>query len=322
MDGRSRVVVALAAFVVALSLVAIPQAAFAAVEPPQPAPADAGSSLLSFPLRGAAGDPISPNALNYAESGPAGGPLLIFLPATGSVPSHYQEFLDDASSVGYHVLALDYWNQGKSVVGTCASDPRCYTAVQENRFNGSHPTRFSAIAPRDSILNRLHDALRYLSSSDPSGDWGEYSTNGQINWSQIVLAGHSQGGGESAFIAHGHEVRGVLMFSSPVESVNGVTASWMSTPGKTPASAMYGLDNENDLYFHHIVGSWAALGLGAPVYSSSVPAGTTAHVIVNTLDLGDPEQSHARSVSDSTPVNAAGVPLLEPVWTWMLEQVA
>jgi pimeloyl-ACP methyl ester carboxylesterase len=311
----------LATFVVAVSLVVIPQAAFAAVEPPQPAPAKAGSALVSFPLHGASGDPISPNALNYAESGPAGGPLLIFLPATGSVPRNYQEFLDTASAVGYHVLALDYWNRGESVVGTCASNPRCYTAVQENRFNGSHPTSFSAIAPRDSILNRLHDALRYLNKSDPSGDWGEYSTKGQINWNQIVLAGHSQGGGESAFIAHGHQVRGVLMFSSPVDSVNGATASWMSTPGKTPVSSMYGLDNENDLYFHHIVASWAALGMGTPVYSSSVPTGTTAHAIVNTLDLGTPEESHGRSVSDFTPVNASGVPLLEPVWTWMLEQV-
>jgi hypothetical protein len=321
MNARSRAAVMLVAFVAVVSMIAIPQAAIGAEQPHQPAPVKRGSALISFALPTATGDSISPNALNYAKSARPGSPLLLFLPATGAIPAHYQEFLSTASSVGFHVLALDYWNRGKSVVRTCAGDPRCYTSVQANRFNGSNPTSFSAIAPRDSILNRLHAALGYLSRTDPTGDWSEYSINGKINWSRIVLAGHSQGGGESAFIAHGHDVHGVLMFSSPVESDDGIAASWMSTPGKTPASSMYGLVNDNDMYFQHVVGSWAALGLGTPVDSAGLPAGNRAHAIVNTLNLGNPGQSHGRSVSDSTLRNAAGVPLLKPVWTWMLEQV-
>jgi hypothetical protein len=321
MNGRRRVAVALAALVAVVSMLAIPQAAIGAEEPHQPAPAKRGSALISFALPKAAGDSISPNALNYAKSGRPGSPLLLFLPATGAIPAHYQAFLSTASGLGFHVLALDYWNRGKSVVRTCAGDSNCYTAVQQNRFNGGSPTAFSAIAPRDSILSRLRAALGYLGRSDPAGDWSEYSVNGHIDWSRIVLAGHSQGGGESAFIAHGHDVHGVLMFSSPVESDEGVAASWMSTPGKTPASSMYGLVNDNDIYFNHIVGSWTALGLGTPVDSTGLPTGNKSHVIVNTLNLGTPEQSHGRSVSDSTPRNASGVPLLAPVWNWMLKQV-
>ncbi|MCU1505351.1 MAG: hypothetical protein JWP05_320 [Microbacteriaceae bacterium] len=321
MNGRRRAAVVLAAFVAVVSLIAIPQAAIGAEEPDHPVAVKHGSALMSFALPKSAGDLITPNALNYAQPGRAGTPLLLFLPATGAVPAHYQQFLSTASSIGFHVLALDYWNRGKSVVRTCAGDPRCYTAVQQNRFNGTSPTSFSAIAPQDSILSRLRAALSYLARSDPNGGWGKYSTNGRINWSRIVLAGHSQGGGESAFIAHGHDVHGVLMFSSPVESDNGVAASWMATPGKTPASSMYGLVNYHDIYFHHVVGSWSALGLGTPVDSTTLPAGNKAHAIVNTLDLGNPEQSHGRSVSDSTPRNASGVPILKPVWTWMLKQV-
>jgi pimeloyl-ACP methyl ester carboxylesterase len=321
MNGRGRAAVAFAALVAVVSMIAIPQSAIGAEEPHQPAPAKRGSALISFALPTSSTASISPNALNYAKSGRPGSPLLLFLPATGAVPAHYQQFLSTASSLGFHVLALDYWNRGMSVVRTCAGDALCYTAVQENRFNGSHPTSFSAIAPQDSILNRLRAAIGYLSRSDPGGDWAEYSTKGKIDWSRIVLAGHSQGGGESAFIAHGHDVHGVLMFSSPVESDDGIAASWMATPGKTPTSSMYGLVNKNDIYFQHVVGSWAALGLGTPVDSNGLPAGNKAHVIVNTLNLGTPEQSHGRSVSDSTPDNAAGVPLLKPVWTWMLKQV-
>jgi hypothetical protein len=321
MNGQRRAAMVFAALVAVVAMISIPQAAIGADEPHQPAPAKRGSSLISFALPRLTGNIVSPNALNYAKSGRPGSPLLLFLPATGAVPAHYQEFLSTASSLGFHVLALDYWNRGKSVVRTCASNPNCYTAVQQNRFNGSSPTAFSAIAPQDSILSRLHEALGYLSRSDPAGDWSEYSTRGHIDWSQIVLAGHSQGGGESAFIAHGHKVHGVLMFSSPVESDDGIAASWMSTPGKTPASSMYGLVNDNDIYYSHVVGSWSALGLGTSVHSSGLPAGNRAHLIVNTLDLGTPEQSHGRSVSDSTPRNAAGVPLLEPVWNWMLRQL-
>ena len=277
--------------------------------------------MISFPLPHHDGHGYSPNALNYASSGKAGGPLLLFLPATRSVPSDYRSFLDTASSLGYHVLALDYFNRGRSVVKTCAGIPDCYAAMQRNRFDGTHPNEWSAIAPRDSILSRLRVALDYLKTSDAAGDWSRYATGDHVHWRDIVVAGHSQGGGQAAFIAHHHRVQGALMFSSPVQSDNGVPAAWMLQKGVTPASRMYGFVSTHDMYFRNVVGSWAALGMGQPVEADTLTPDSTSHTIVSSRDLGTPDQSHLRSVVDSTPRTAKGVPLFEPTWAWMLRKV-
>src|ERR1700712_3772546 len=163
-----------ASVLVAALVFAVPAVSAQASEPRQPN--GHGDPMISFPLPDHHGHGFAPNALNYASSGTAGGPLLLFLPATRSVPADYRSFLDTASSLGYHVLALDYFNRGRSVVKTCAGIPDCYAAMQRNRFDGTHPNEWSAIAPRDSILSRLRVALQYLRTSDAAGDWSRYVT--------------------------------------------------------------------------------------------------------------------------------------------------
>jgi pimeloyl-ACP methyl ester carboxylesterase len=280
-----------------------------------------GGGVISFELPRSPGQAISPNAMNYATSGAPGSPLLLFLPATRAVPADYRQFLDAASAKGFHVLALDYWNEGNSVVRMCRGIPDCYTAVQQNRLDGSHPSVYSAISPADSIVNRLRVALSYLNKFDSTGGWTNYVSGSRIKWNKIVVAGHSQGGGQSAFIAHKYRVRGVLMFSSPVESDNGVPASWMTSPGATPASAMYGFVSANDVYNKNIVESWAALGLGKPVNTTTLAPAKQAHVVQTTLALGTPGQSHVRDITNLTPRSRSGVPVFAPIWNWMLSKV-
>jgi pimeloyl-ACP methyl ester carboxylesterase len=292
--------------------------ASASVEKPG---ADDAAQIQTFRLPNSHGAPLVPNADNYATRASTPGPLLVFLPATGAVPAQYREFLDTAASSGYHVLGLDYRNLGRSVTETCKADATCYTQIERNRFDGSDPSRFSHVDPANSVLGRLQEALHYLSGHDKAGDWGQYLNGSHIRWGQIVLAGHSQGGGESAFISHVHKVRGVLMFSSPVATFNGVSASWMGSPGATPPSRMYGFVNSNDLYRNRILGSWTKLDLTGDVPPTSALIPTGSHALVSTLAVGNGEQSHFSSVADSTPQTALGNPRYLPVWTWMLKQV-
>ena len=290
-----------------------------------PKPVAAAITRLSFRLPELHGRPYTPNARNIAMRTSALGPLLLFLPATGAVPRDYRAFLGTAESVGYHVLALDYWNVGLSVARTCALDARCYGAVQANRFDGSHPGRFSAIAPADSILSRLTHALTVLLDRDPAGGWGQYLKGGRVQWGRVVVAGHSQGGGESAFIAHLHHVEGVLMFASPVATDGTISASWMSKAGATPMSRYYGFDDLHDVYFDRIRGSWAVLGVGGPhgpVQLGAVPPAIGgSHRIVSDLELGTPGQAHNRIVADDGPRTTVGEPVFAPIWRWMLNAV-
>jgi hypothetical protein len=281
-------------------------------------------NLLCLPLAGHTG--VFPNANNFAQHSLEHGPLLVFLPATGARPIDYRSFLTAAVAQGYHVLGLDYWNRGASVTRTCGLDAQCYTDVQQNRLTGLHPTKFSDVGVANSITARLRMALAWLTIHDKTGEWQRYLTGTAINWGTIVMAGHSQGGGESAYISHLHSLKGALMFSSPVETDGSVSAAWMTSAGQasagaTPASRMYGFVSSGDVFLPKIIGSWSKLGMGSgsmPI-SGSVPTG--AHTLVSTVALGGPDESHLRSVQDSTVRNAEGVPIFLPTWNWMLAQV-
>lgn len=259
---------------------------------------------------------LVPNHRNYAARTTASGPLLLLLSATGKSPSDYSRFLRLATDSGYHVLGLDYWNVGRSVASTCGTDSACYGQLQRNRFDGSRPSRFSHVAPRDSVLGRLKPALTYLRREDPHGGWGQYLGSGGVRWDRVVLAGHSQGGGESAFIAHIRSVRGALLFGSPIVTDGRAAATWLSGRGRTPVDRIYAFDNTSDVFWPRIAASWRLLGLGAP---EAVDGRTTfsAHALVS--ERRQPH-AHIRMLADSTLLDARGVPVYEPVWSWMLQR--
>jgi pimeloyl-ACP methyl ester carboxylesterase len=318
MAVRYRAIAAIAVLSIALTLT-VSQAANADAKPK---PVAARSGMISFQLPVADGRPFSPNAHNLAAPGKPGSPLLLFLPATRAVPRDYRDFLTMASHTGFHVLALDYSNRGKSVVKTCAGIPDCYAAVQQNRFDGTDPNGWSAIQPQDSILSRLRSALAHLRETDPSGGWARYGTGEHVDWKNIVVAGHSQGGGQSAFIAHRHRVHGAIMFSSPVQTDAGIPATWLTTKSATPASRMYGFVNSHDMYYQNVIGSWRALGMGAPVNANDdLLDYRKAHTVVSTTDYGTPDESHLWTATDLTPKLANGTPVYAKVWQWMLDRV-
>jgi Alpha/beta hydrolase family len=294
-------------------------------EPALPHPIQSAPYLVHERFRLHNGDGViySPNAMNYAARTDAAGPLLLFLPATRERPSNYTDFLTAARLRGFHVLALDYWNNGESVQKTCGADSKCYTEVQRNRLDGTRPSSFSAVDPPNSIVDRLTDAVRHLESSDPLGGWGRFVTRHGVDWRDIVVAGHSQGGGESAYIAHIHRVLGVLMFSSPVDSDNGVNASWMAHPGVTPLSRMYGFDDTRDIFAARIRTSWNAMGLGQFGAPRNVAMGIApgSHELITKAVLGTPIESHSFDITDKTPRATNGQPIFEDVWKWMLDRV-
>jgi hypothetical protein len=281
------------------------------------------ASQLQFTLTPAGRKAFNPNEPNFAARTIKHSPLLLFLAATRATPSDYRRFLSQAKAGGYHVLALDYWNTGKSVEKTCGRNADCYTALQRNRLTGADPSEFSSVSSNDSIVSRLRNALSYLRTTDSHGGWQRYLHGSTINWRRIVVAGHSQGGGESAYIAHIHRVYGALFFSSPVDTTHGVSASWMKHRGATPASRMYAFVDRYDIFYNRIRGSWKELGMnsfGAPADAAS-QAPYSSHEIVSYRDLGRPEQSHLRTITDKTPRAADGQPIFSTVWRWMLAQL-
>jgi hypothetical protein len=198
--------------------------------------------------------------------------------------------------------------------------------VQRNRFDGSRPSEFSSVRPSGSIVSRFRDAIAYLHDHDPDGGWGRFVQGDEdIAWNDIVVAGHSQGGGEAAYIAHIRSVQGALMFSSPVESLGAEHAAWMDRPGKTPVERMYAIDDVRDVFGPRIRGSWRVMGLDGPTgpfRTDTAPPGTDAdpHAILTDIRVGSPGESHSRTIKDSTPLGPDGTPRMLALWQWLLHR--
>jgi pimeloyl-ACP methyl ester carboxylesterase len=277
-----------------------------------------------FRIGSVAGRELTPNAQDFAARTVANGPLLLFFPATGSEPSRYQLFLSTAEDAGYHVLGLDYWNLGQTLSGTCTNHPHCYSQVQRNRFDGTASSSYSQVEPAGSITSRFRDAIAHLEKVDPAGGWSQFlASDGDIQWQNIVVAGHSQGGGMAAFIAHIRPVEGAIMFSSPVESDGQFHAAWMNYPGVTPTSREYAIDDVHDPFGPKIWGSWKVLGLdganGPWRTTTNAPTGTQdPHAILSTYDFGYGGDAHSLEIDDQTPLDAKGTPKFLGLWHWLL----
>jgi len=156
-------------------------------------------------------------------------PLYLFLPATATKPSDYTLFQQEAVDLGYHVIGLAYPNTD-AVIGICNKkyyDPNnpddmqlyaarqdCYLNVRLETLDGNGESPDTIVSQDDSIENRLTQLLAYLGKKYPDEGWsGLLDETGAPKWSRIVVAGHSQGGGNAALIGKLHLVARVVMIS-------------------------------------------------------------------------------------------------------------
>jgi hypothetical protein len=189
------------------------------------------------------------NRLDYVLLGETAKPsanILLYLTGTAGVPPGPTPFLHVAADAGYRVISLDY-NDEPSVAVFCPSKPpACSGNFRRMRIYGDGISVNPSInnTSAESIVNRLVKLLAYLAKQNPQEGWGTYLDGGAPNWSRMALAGQSQGAGMSAYIAKGHAVGRVILFSSPWDFVsNGGTrtlAPWIATPSKTPPDRWFG----------------------------------------------------------------------------------
>jgi len=142
--------------------------------------------------------------------------LLVFLPGTNGVPRENFPFAITGAELGFHVISLMYPDTvAAQQVCPNSNDPNAYmkfrmAIIQGGDYDNLH------ISAVDSIENRLAKLLAYLSHSQPGKGWEQYlDRQGQVDWSKVVISGHSQGGGHAYVIAKIHQVARVVEFGSP-----------------------------------------------------------------------------------------------------------
>lgn len=141
----------------------------------------------------------------------------------------------------------------------------------------------------NSIEGRLKSLLSYLDSHFPDEEWGQYlDSDGEILWSSVIIAGHSQGAGHAFYIAKNHRVDHAVSFSW-VDVRNGSLAPWLTEPfSETPPDGYYLFWHQDDTtvakYQPALMSALDLDQFGAPVIvDTDSPPYKGSHALVATI---------------------------------------
>lgn len=270
-----------------------------------------------------------PNFVALDPSVPSNGELFVFFPGTGGQPDCCRYLVETAAEMGFHAVGLSYLNS-EAVATICDNDLACYGTVRQDDFDGSDPNAYVTVSPGDSIQSRLSDLLEYLATTYSTEGWSQFLEGSTPAWDKILVSGHSQGGGDAAFIGSIRRVEGVLMLSSVVDSSSTTPiqpATYLTTGHVTPLDRYIGFDHTRDPYYPKIATDWNALDLqsfGPPVSvdGTKAPFGHSHELTTSTYDLPGPailDTHDSTAVDIQTPVCPDGAPAFAPVWEYMME---
>jgi len=256
--------------------------------------------------------------------------LVVFLPGTGSKPSKFQGFCQIAAQYGYHVICLMYPDGTAADTVSKSSDKNAFLNFRLEVIEGKHLSTNVSVDRTNCIENRLIKLLQYLDGKHSKENWGQYLTSdGDIKWSKIAIAGMSQGAGNAALIATLHECARAVLFGGPkdFDKYSNLPAAWYTTP-KTPLDRIFAFDNEQDhqgCSFPEQLQNWKAMGLyslGKPylIDGANPPYGNSHLLETNYPGTPIPsEQAHTSLITDAaTPKTSSGGWLFGRVWVYML----
>lgn len=266
------------------------------------------------------------------------GKLLVFLPGTGAIPATYFSFITNAAGMGYHALGLTYFNP-TTVNEICSYSEvtNCHEEVRLELIDGVDRSGFVSISRCDSIENRLIRLLEHLVTLRPAMNWGQFLSGTNVIWSNVVVAGHSQGGGHAAMLAKTRVVDRCLMFSSidwylgdgpffPEEFQQ--PAGWYYHASQTPLERYFGFVHEDDdtAKTNQVYEGWSALGLDAYGENQRIDGVTNylfySHRLISDAFIATTNgvtNHHGTVVTDgASPTNSIGEKLYVPVWEYML----
>lgn len=267
-----------------------------------------------------------PHLAAHDPSAPARGQLFLFLCGSHGIPARQRLITTLAARLGYHAINLSYPNSW-TVGGLCrdSMDPDCHGRVRLDILDGAERSGLVQVGPTNAIEHRLRTLLAHLAARTPDQGWGGFlDTNGRIDWSALVVAGHSQGGGHAAIIGKYQEVARVIMLAAPADHVQAQRspAAWLAAPGATPAERYFGFVHRADQGLDKILQAWTLLGLDTQplmrVDDNAPPYGRAQRLVTDLAPVPR-DRYHNCIVQDrTTPLRLDGTPVFEPVWRYLL----
>ena len=254
--------------------------------------------------------------------------LLLYMVGTINHPAKDLYFTKLAANYGYHVISIVYKNN-TSAKSACFTDndTTCYENFHKEIIYGSPVSNAVNVDSAQSIYNRSIKLLQYLNTNYSSENWGQYFNGNTIDWSKVIVAGHSQGSGHATYLGHVYPVHRVLMFGGPNEYMNNYNkiAPWFGKNNTTVDSNYYSFGNTNDeVSFDHQAQVWNKIGLNnhgdtINVNNYSCPYNNRRMLYTDNFYTGTITPNHnSVMVDDYTPIDGNGKPIYEDVWKYML----
>jgi hypothetical protein len=255
--------------------------------------------------------------------------LVLLFNGSGAQPLAYTKVLGALSKAGYHSIGIRYASN-KGTGAACpqedaATHPDCHRAFRAETVFGelvADPSGLALDSPAvsvdaaNSVMNRVLQVVEHLRLAYPSEGWEQYQlrdgstctvvdpTYGvcALDWSKVVVMGHSMGSAIALYLAKHFEVARVAMISGPFDHYSdgsGVTvAPWIAEGGfETPTVLMFGLSHSNEPTHDAQDTVWTTLGMGGPtasVDSGSAPWGGVQRLVTSRQPacLADSEAAH------------------------------
>ena len=168
--------------------------------------------------------------------------LFLFIGGSNSETRNYKRIAEFAGNLGFDVINMAYPNSVTAVSLANSSDSLVFDNYRQEIAYGTNLSAAVSVDSLNAIYTRLVHLLNYLETTYPSQNWSQYlATSKTLNWSKIIVGGHSQGAGHAAYLAKYESVERVLMFSGPNDYSNHFAqpANWLGRPGLTPANRQY-----------------------------------------------------------------------------------
>lgn len=160
---------------------------------------------------------LSGHYVSIDRSVPQKNQLFIFFPGTHGIAANYEILNNTVAEMGFHAINLTYPNDTavNSLCGGMNTDLDCYANVRLEILDGTDRTPLVDVNRANSAENRIIKLLIYLRSQYPNDNWGQFLIDDStINWSKIIVSGHSQGGGHAGILGRYHSVARVVMFAA------------------------------------------------------------------------------------------------------------
>ena len=254
--------------------------------------------------------------------------LVFYIMGTYAQPNMSLLFTKTAANNGFHVISVNYPNN-QSATSSCQDDldANCYKFFHEEVLFGTDVSDTVQVDTANSIYTRSVHFLNHLASNYPSENWSQFMNGNAIDWTKVIVAGHSQGAGHAAYLAHFYPVQRAILMSGPNEYMNehNSVASWFFEPSITADSNYYGFANIYDeVSFSNQLTTWGVLGANnygdsVTVVNNGCPYNYSHMLYTNELFSGGITPNHnCTAVDNFVPFGGNGVPEYEEAWKYML----